>query len=108
MHDVLRIRDDVGFFQAVRAVLAKSTTGERKTDEELDLAIRQIISKKDMRAAGARGEQLGLSEDELAFYDVTEFQCPTKFFTSKPEMTEIELCYFTHCFNNRPLVIWRV
>jgi type I restriction enzyme R subunit len=43
--DALRIRDDVGFFQAVRAVLAKSTPGERKTDEELDLAIRQIISK---------------------------------------------------------------
>jgi type I restriction enzyme, R subunit len=166
--EALRIRDDVGFFQAVRAVLAKSMLGERKTDEELDLAIRQIISRavvsdevvdifaaagikkpdisilsdeflaevrgmpqrnlavellqkllkgeirtrgkrnvvqarsfaelldqavrkyqnraietaqvieeliqlaKDMRAAGARGEQLGLSEDELAFYDALE------------------------------------
>jgi type I restriction enzyme R subunit len=166
--EALRIRDDVGFFQAVRAVLAKSTTGERKTDEELDLAIRQIISRavasdevvdifaaaglkkpdisilsdefladirgmpqrnlavellqkllkgeirsrgrrnvvqarsfaelleqavrkyqnraietaqvieeliqlaKDMRTAGARGEQLGLSDDELAFYDALE------------------------------------
>jgi len=166
--EALRIRDDVGFFQAVRAVLAKSTPGDRKTDEELDLAIRQIISRavvsdevvdifaaaglkkpdisilsdefladirgmpqrnlavellqkllkgeirtrgkrnvvqarsfaklleqsvrkyqnraietaqvieeliqlaKDMRAAGARGEQLGLSEDELAFYDALE------------------------------------
>lgn len=164
----LRIRDDVGFFQAVRAVLAKSTPGERKTDEELDLAIRQIISRavvsdevvdifaaaglkkpdisilseeflsevrgmpqrnlavellqkllkgeikargkrnvvqarsfaelleqavrkyqnraietaqvlellidlaKQMREAGARGEQLGLSDDELAFYDALE------------------------------------
>ena len=27
---------------------------------------------KDMRAAGARGDQLGLSEDELAFYDALE------------------------------------
>jgi type I restriction enzyme R subunit len=158
----------VAFFQAVRAVLAKSTPGDRKTDEELDLAIRQIISKavvseevvdifaaaglkkpdisilsdefladiqgmpqrnlavellqklltgeiraqgkrnvvqarsfaelldqavrkyqnraiemaqvieeliqlaKDMRAAKARGDQLGLSEDELAFYDALE------------------------------------
>ncbi len=166
--EALRIRDDVGFFQAVRAVLAKSTPGDRKTDEELDLAIRQIISRavvsdevvdifaaaglkkpdisilsdefladirdmpqrnlavellqkllkgeirsrgkrnvvqarsfaemleqsvrkyqnraietaqvieeliklaKDMRAADARGEQLGLSEDELAFYDALE------------------------------------
>src|SRR6185437_7428712 len=43
--EALRIRDDVGFFQAVRAVLAKGTPGERKTDEELDLAIRQIISR---------------------------------------------------------------
>ena len=36
-NEALRIRDDVGFFQAVRAVLAKSTPGERKTDEELSL-----------------------------------------------------------------------
>jgi type I restriction enzyme R subunit len=166
--EALRIRDDVGFFQAVRAVLAKNTLGERKTDEQLDLAIRQIISKavvsdevvdifaaaglkkpdisilsdefltevrgmpqrnlaiellqkllkgeirtrskrnvvqarsfaellersvhkyqnraietaqvieeliqlaKDMRAAGKRGEQLGLSDEELAFYDALE------------------------------------
>jgi type I restriction enzyme, R subunit len=166
--EALRIRDDVGFFQAVRAVLTKSTPGERKSDEELDHAIRQIISRavvsdevvdifaaaglrkpdisilsdefladvrgmpqrnlavellqkllkgeirtrskrnvvqarsfaelleqsvrkyqnravetaqiieeliqlaKEMRAANARGEQLGLSEDELAFYDALE------------------------------------
>jgi len=43
--EALRIRDDVGFFQAVRAVLAKSTPGEQRTDEELDYAIRQIISR---------------------------------------------------------------
>jgi type I restriction enzyme R subunit len=166
--EAMRIRDDVGFFQAVRAVLAKSEPGDRKTDEELDHAIRQIISRavvsdgvvdifaaaglkkpdisilsdeflaeirgmpqrnlavellqkllkgeirtrskrnlvqarsfsemleqsvrkyqnraieaakvieeliqlaKDMRAANARGEALGLSEDELAFYDALE------------------------------------
>jgi type I restriction enzyme R subunit len=158
----------VGFYQAVRAVLAKGTPGERKTDEELEHAIRQIVSKavvsdevvdifaaaglkkpdisilsdeflaevrgmpqrnlavellqkllrgeikarrkrnvvqarsfadlleqavrkyqnraietaqvieemialaKDMRAAGRRGEELGLSEDEVAFYDALE------------------------------------
>ena len=45
-HDeALRIRDDVGFFQAVRAVLSKSAPGSRKPDEDLDHAIRQIISK---------------------------------------------------------------
>ena len=44
-HDeAIRIRDDVGFFQAVRAVLAKHAPGERKTDEELEHAIRQIVS----------------------------------------------------------------
>ncbi|MHC9061187.1 type I restriction endonuclease subunit R, partial [Nitrospira sp. CMX1] len=43
--ETFRIRDDVGFFQAVRAVLAKSTAREQRTDEELDHAIRQIISK---------------------------------------------------------------
>jgi len=41
----LEIREDVGFFQAVRAVLAKNFDGERKTDEEMDHAIRQIVSR---------------------------------------------------------------
>ncbi|MGD9893305.1 MAG: type I restriction endonuclease subunit R [Dehalococcoidia bacterium] len=45
-HDeAIRIRDDVGFFQAVRAVLSKGLSGERKSDAELDHAIRQIVSK---------------------------------------------------------------
>ena len=166
--ETFRIRDDVGFFQAVRAVLAKGSPTDQRTDEELNLAIRQIVSRavvsdevvdifaaaglkkpdisilsdeflaevrgmprrnlavellqkllkgeiklrglrnvvqgrsfaklleqairkyqnraietaqvieeliqlaKDLRAAGARGEQLGLSEDELAFYDALE------------------------------------
>lgn len=39
------IRDDVGFLQAVRSVLTKNTPVEQKTDDELDHAIRQIISK---------------------------------------------------------------
>jgi type I restriction enzyme R subunit len=45
LEGALRIRDEVAFFQAVRAVLAKGVSGERKTDEELDHAIRQIVSK---------------------------------------------------------------
>jgi len=168
-HDeALRIRDDVAFFQAVQAVLAKRAPGEARPEEELDHAVRQIISRavasegvvdifaaaglqkpdisilsdqflaevrgmpqrnlavellqkllkgelatrrrknvvqarsfsemleqtlrryqnraieaaqvieelirlaREMRAANARGEQLGLSEDELAFYDALE------------------------------------
>ena len=43
--DALRIRDDVAFFQAVRAVLTKHAPGETKTQEELDLAVRQIVSR---------------------------------------------------------------
>jgi len=43
--DALRIRDDVGFFQAVRAALAKRAPGDARTDEELDHAVRRIISK---------------------------------------------------------------
>jgi type I restriction enzyme R subunit len=43
--EALRIRDDVDFFQAVRAVLIKHAPGETKTQEELDLAVRQIVSR---------------------------------------------------------------
>jgi type I restriction enzyme, R subunit len=44
-HDeALRIRDDVEFFQNVRAVLAKREAGEGRSDEDLNHAIRQIVS----------------------------------------------------------------
>ncbi|MGH7412199.1 MAG: type I restriction enzyme endonuclease domain-containing protein, partial [Candidatus Methylomirabilis sp.] len=43
--EALRIRDDVAFFQAVGAVLAKRSPTEAKTEEELDHAVRQIVSK---------------------------------------------------------------
>jgi type I restriction enzyme R subunit len=43
--EALRIRDDVSFFQAVRASLAKRAPGEAKSGEELDLAVRQIVSR---------------------------------------------------------------
>jgi type I restriction enzyme R subunit len=45
-HDeALRIRDAVGFFQAVRAALIKHISDDRKPPELLDHAIRQIVSK---------------------------------------------------------------
>ena len=43
--EALRIRDDVGFFQAVRASVAKRAPGEARTEEELDFAVRQIVSR---------------------------------------------------------------
>jgi type I restriction enzyme R subunit len=47
-HDsALEIRDEVGFFQEIRAVLAKSIGGGdgKKSPEELELAVRQIVSR---------------------------------------------------------------
>jgi type I restriction enzyme R subunit len=41
----IRIRDDVGFFQAVRAAIAKTQVGDRKGSGDIDHAIRQIVSK---------------------------------------------------------------
>jgi len=43
--EAMAILDDVAFFQAVRSVLRKSVTGERQPTEDLDLAIRQIVSR---------------------------------------------------------------
>ncbi|HWM25726.1 MAG TPA: type I restriction endonuclease subunit R [Chthoniobacterales bacterium] len=42
--DAIEIRDDIGFFQAVKAALAK-TRGERKASESLDHAVRQLVAK---------------------------------------------------------------
>ncbi|MBK8915698.1 MAG: type I restriction endonuclease subunit R [Phycisphaerales bacterium] len=45
-HDeAIRIRDDVGFFQAVRAALTKSTEGQKRSPEEIEHAIRQLVSR---------------------------------------------------------------
>ena len=41
----LEIRDDVAFFQAVRSVLAKRAPGQARPEEDLDLAVRQIVSR---------------------------------------------------------------
>ncbi len=69
----LRIRDDVGFFQAVRAVLAKGTPGTGRTDEDLEHAIRQIVSRAIVSdevvdvfaAAGLKKPDLSILSDEF-------------------------------------------
>jgi type I restriction enzyme R subunit len=43
--EALRIRDDVAFFQAIQAVLSKRAPGDQRPEEELDHAVRQIISR---------------------------------------------------------------
>ncbi len=71
----MRIRDDVGFFQAVRAAMVKAPLGEQRTDEELNMAIRQIVSRAVasdevvdiFAAAGLKKPDISiLSEDFLA------------------------------------------
>ena len=65
--EALRIRDDVAFFQAVRSVLAKRAPGEGRVEEELDLAVRQIVS----RAVSSEGvvdifEAAGLKKPDIS------------------------------------------
>ena len=43
--DAIRIRDDVAFFQAVQSVLAKRAAAEARPEEDLDHAVRQIVSR---------------------------------------------------------------
>jgi type I restriction enzyme R subunit len=41
----MRVRDDVGFFQAVRSVLNKAAPQQERAEADLDHAIRQIVSQ---------------------------------------------------------------
>ena len=45
MKKAIRIRDDVAFFQAIQSVLAKRAPTDVRPEEELDHAVRQIISR---------------------------------------------------------------
>jgi type I restriction enzyme, R subunit len=66
-------QDHVGFFQAVRAGLAKATVTEGKTAEELDTAIRQIVSRavasekvvNIFEAAGLKTPDISILSDEF-------------------------------------------
>ncbi len=71
--EALKIRDEVGFFQAVRANLAKVSSPSGKTEEELDSAIRQIVSRSVasdevidiFRAAGLKKPDVSILSDEF-------------------------------------------
>ena len=69
----IEIRDDVGFFQAVRAVLAKGDGEKRKSADNMDHAIRQIISRAVasdevvdiFAAAGLKRPDISILSDEF-------------------------------------------
>lgn len=71
--EAIRIRDDVGFFQAVRAVLAKLQVGDRTGSNDIDHAIRQIVSKAIVSeqvidifaAAGLKNPDISILSDEF-------------------------------------------
>ena len=69
----LAIRDDVGFMQVLRAVLAKGTPGESRSDAEMDHAVRQIIARAMVSdgvvdvfaAAGLKKPDISILSDEF-------------------------------------------
>lgn len=67
------LRDDIAFFQAIRAALAKPT-GERRSPEYLDHAVRQLVSKAIMAddgiidvftAAGLKKPDISILSDQF-------------------------------------------
>jgi type I restriction enzyme R subunit len=71
--DALDIRVDVAFFQTVRAALVKTTTTTQRATDELDHAIRQIVSQAVatdevidiFSAAGLRKPDISILSDEF-------------------------------------------
>ena len=68
-----RIREEVGFFQAIREALSKSATGSGVTQQERDLAIQQIVSRAVvsteivdiLAAAGIKSPDISILSDEF-------------------------------------------
>jgi len=67
------IREEVGFFQAIRAALVKSSTGSGMTQQERELAIQQIVSRAVvsteivdiLAAAGIKSPDISILSDEF-------------------------------------------
>ncbi|WP_017940276.1 type I restriction endonuclease subunit R [Zestomonas thermotolerans] len=68
-----QIREEVGFFQAIRAALVKSGTGPGVAPQERELAIQQIVSRAVvsteivdiLQAAGLRSPDISILSDEF-------------------------------------------
>jgi len=71
--EAISIRDEVGFFQAIRATFAKHTNIGGKSREDLDTAIRQIVSKAVssdevvdiFNAAGLKNPDISILSDQF-------------------------------------------
>jgi type I restriction enzyme R subunit len=71
--EALAIRDEVGFFQAVRAALIKHTVAEAEAQDALDSAINQLVSKAVtstevvdiFAAAGLQKPEISILSDEF-------------------------------------------
>lgn len=67
------IREEVGFFQAIRAALVKSSTGSGVAQQERELAIQQIVSRAVvsteivdiLAAAGIKSPDISILSDEF-------------------------------------------
>lgn len=67
------IREEVGFFQAIRAALAKSSTSSGVTSQKHDFAIQQIVSRAVvsieivdiLKAAGIQSPDISILSDEF-------------------------------------------
>lgn len=67
------IRDAAGFFQNIRAAIAKSTVGSSKSTEELDTAVQQLVSRAIsstemidiFAAAGLKTPDISILSDEF-------------------------------------------
>ena len=71
--EALKLREDLAFFQAVQAALVKRAQGESRSDEELDNAVRQIVSRAVaseevvdiFAAAGLKRPDISILSDEF-------------------------------------------
>lgn len=69
----MKIKDEVGFFQAIKSAIVKTTTTKREGKEDLDSAIKQIISKAVVSdrvvdifaAAGLKKPDISILSDEF-------------------------------------------
>jgi len=79
--EALRVRDDVGFFQAVRTAITKTSVGDRRSSGDLDHAIRQIVSRAVasdevidiFAAAGLKNPDISILSDQF-LADVREMK----------------------------------